>query len=207
MPSEFGKTIVTAVTDALNEKYPNKVISNMGLCVAIYTIVRIGETHIHPGSPCQHVSVDFQLVMFRPFVGEVLTGTVVSCDEQGVRVSMGFFDEIHIPCTLLQEPSCWSTEEKLWFWDYSPNDQLFLDLDNELRFRVQHIAFRPPTNMASARQAAATAAAARQGQEMASASPSLAPAMQIIAGIDKPGLGLTSWWPPDVDVEEYEDED
>lgn len=25
MPSEFGKTIVTAVTDALNEKYPNKV--------------------------------------------------------------------------------------------------------------------------------------------------------------------------------------
>ena len=110
-----------------------------GLCVAVYDIVRVGEALIRPGSPCQHISVEFRLAMFRPFVGEVLTGTVVSCDEEGLRISMGFFDEIHVPSRLLQEPSSWSAEEKLWVWDVTPTDQLFVDLENELRFRVQQI--------------------------------------------------------------------
>lgn len=187
------------------------MISNHGLCVAIYDILDVGEAHLHPGSPCQHISVEFRLAMFRPFVGEILTGQAISCDEHGLRVSMGFFDEIHVPSRLLQEPSNWSTEESLWVWDVTPTDQLFIDLENELRFRVHHISFRPPTNMASARQAAATAAAARtSGKDAAAESgATLAPAMQIIAGIDKPGLGLTSWWPPDEDEGdgEYEDGD
>lgn len=137
--------------------------------------------------------------MFRPFVGEILTGTVVSCTEEGLRISMGFFDEIHAPSRLLQTPSSWSAEECLWVWDVTPTDRLFFDLENEVRFRVQKIVYRPPTNMASARQAAAIAAAAQtQGKDAAKDNVAfLPPAMQIIAGIDKPGLGLTNWWPAD----------
>ena len=82
-----------------------QVISNHGLCVAIYDLVRVGEAHLHPGSAYQHISVEFRLAMFCPFVGEILSGTIVSCDEQGLRISMGFFDEIHVPSRLLQEPS------------------------------------------------------------------------------------------------------
>ena len=147
--------------------------------------------------------------MFCPFVGEILSGTVVSCNEQGVRVSMGFFDEIHVPSRLLQEPSSWSAEENLWVWGVTATDQLFVDLENECRFRVQHIEYRPPTNMASARQAAATANAAKApGKEAPKESgATLAPAMRIVAGIYKPGLGLTSWWPPDEDHDGGEEEE
>mmetsp|Transcript_24385 Transcript_24385/g.58707 ORF Transcript_24385/g.58707 Transcript_24385/m.58707 type:complete len:223 (+) Transcript_24385:13-681(+) len=200
MPSEFGKDPVSALLDILNQMFPNKVLSNQGLCVAVYDIVRIGEAQLHPGSPCQHMSVEFRLVMFRPFVGEILMGTVVSCDEDGMRISMGFFDEIHVPSRLLQDPSRWSADENLWVWDVTPTDPLFFDLENDVRFRVQQIMYRPPTNMASARQAAASAAAAQSSSKdivEKENGATLAPAMQIIAGVDKPGLGLTSWWPPD----------
>lgn len=185
-----------------------QVISNQGLCVTVYDILRVGEAHLRPSSACQHVSVEFRLVMFRPFVGEILTGTVVSCDEEGVRISMGFFDEVHAPSRLLQDPARWSSEENLWVWDVTPTDPLFFDLENEVRFRVQKLSYRPPTNMASARQAAATAAAARAQNKLPGndSGATLAPAMQIIAGIDKPGLGLTSWWPPDEEEAECEEE-
>lgn len=47
----------------------------------------------------------FRLVVFRPFVGEVLVGWVSSCTEEGLNVKMEFFDDIHIPKHLLFE-SC-----------------------------------------------------------------------------------------------------
>ena len=187
-PYEFGRDVLTAVRNALNAKYPNKVMRNLGLCVALYDILHIGESHLHPGSAAHHTAVQFRLVIFRPHIGEILTGSVVSSDEEGVRISLGFFNDIHVPKTLLQEPSSWSAEENLWVWDVTSTDQLFVDLENELRFRVQHISYRPPTNMASARQAAATAQAAQHPLEPAPAAaaavlPASAVAMAAAVGV------------------------
>jgi len=47
----------------------------------------------------------FRLVVFRPFVGEILIGWVSSCTEEGLNVKMEFFDDIFIPKHLLFE-SC-----------------------------------------------------------------------------------------------------
>ena len=63
-------------------------------------------------------------MIFRPFVGEVITGRVKSCSSSGVRgklnmdkknwlltvmvvyiVTLGFFDDIHIPVPALQPGS------------------------------------------------------------------------------------------------------
>ena len=41
-------------------------------------------------------------VTLRPFEGEILTGTVLSCDRLGARLSIGFFDDIHVPSAMLQ---------------------------------------------------------------------------------------------------------
>ena len=159
-PNEFGKDVLTAVRNALNAKYPNKVMRNLGLCVALYDILHIGESHLHPGSAAHHTAVHFRLVIFRPHVGEILTGSVVSCDEEGVRISLGFFNDIHVPKSLLQEPSSWSPEESLWMWNVTPDHQLFLDLENPVRFKVHQIVFAEQANAASRAAVAATAAAA-----------------------------------------------
>ena len=64
-----------AITAALNEKYPNRVVPQLGLCIALYDVVAVGEAQIHPGSAAHHTHVEFRLVVFRPFVGEVLEGS------------------------------------------------------------------------------------------------------------------------------------
>ena len=47
----------------------------------------------------------FRLVVFRPFVGEILIGWVSSCTEGGSECQNGVFDDIFIPKHLLFE-SC-----------------------------------------------------------------------------------------------------
>ena len=253
-PAEFGKPLVSAVNDALNEKYPNKVVLGLGLCVTVLDILKIGESQLYPGSGAQHTSVDFRLVVFRPYAGEVLTGTVVSSDPDGVRISLGFFDNIHVPSRLLQAPSEWSEEEGVWVWSVPTEEdehQLFLDNNNPIRFRVNEVHFREPANFASVRSrrrqqqqqqqascaTGGSASEARTGGMIGASTPARSaagdcgsgggsqvatpgwpgslpasarstpvplpplppppPAMQITAAIDRPGLGLISWWPPD----------
>ena len=219
-PSEFGKSTLQAVTHALCEKYPNKVVPGLGLCIALHDILHIGESQLYPGSAAQHISVEFRIVMFHPYEGEVLTGTVVACDPEGIRVSIGFFDEIHVPARLLQPPSFWSAEEGVWVWDVTSDDQLFYDLENPLRFRVKEINFRQETNTAAAAASGAGSSCAGSGMTTGLSKPRerlpthggsgkplapIAPAMTIVASVDQPGLGLTSWWPPDAEGEDEEE--
>ena len=54
-----------------------------GLCIALYDLLSVGEPYLHHGSAAQHAMVEFRLVVFRPFVGEILTGTILASDEKG----------------------------------------------------------------------------------------------------------------------------
>ena len=185
-PAEFSKPLTTAVTEALNEKYPNKVLDNVGLCVAIHDILTIGESILYQGNAAQHTTVVFRLVVFKPFVGEVLSGTVVSCDRQGLRLSMGFFDEIRVPSGMLPDPSSWSDEEQLWVWNVTPEDRLFIDLENKIRFRAAQVSFshqKTPSGETGLGEV-------------------VVPTMIITGALDKSGLGLLSWWPPAEEEEE-----
>jgi len=63
-----------------------QVLRELGLCIALYDVLSVGEPRLHHGSPAQHVSVEFRLVMFRPFVGEILVGTIIaSTADAGAR--------------------------------------------------------------------------------------------------------------------------
>ena len=157
-PRDFGKDLLEAITAALNEKYPNRVVPQLGLCIALYDVVAVGEAQIHPGSAAHHTHVEFRLVVFRPFVGEVLEGTIIGCDEAGLRVSMGFFDNIHVPRHLIgfaQGAVRWSPDERLWFWQVDEASQLWFDTgdphlkENPVRFRVQEVAYSKEVNVAS----------------------------------------------------------
>ena len=57
----------------------------------------------------------------------------MSSDSEGLRLSLGFFDELYVPKTALQAPSAWNGEEQLWVWNVTEDDALFFDLDNEAR--------------------------------------------------------------------------
>ena len=82
-----------------------------------------------------YFKVQFRLVVCKPFLGEVLVGKIVSCDEDGIRVGLGFFDDIFIPTGFMKQGTIFDSNERLWVWNYEGN-QLFIDLEEPVRIRV-----------------------------------------------------------------------
>lgn len=90
-----------------------QVLIDVGLCISFYDLLEVDDPYIYPAEGSAHQRVKFRLgivyyllfnvyfifciyflsncgmygilVVFRPFIGEVLTGKVLSCKEDGVR--------------------------------------------------------------------------------------------------------------------------
>ena len=77
-----------------------QVLQDVGLCVAMYDILYASEGFINHGDGCSYVTVQFRMVIFRPFIGEVLTGKIRSSNQEGVR---GISRETSIRSNTLQE--------------------------------------------------------------------------------------------------------
>ena len=41
------------------------MLFEIGLCIAVYDVLRIGDAQLHQGSSCQHTLVEFRIVVFR----------------------------------------------------------------------------------------------------------------------------------------------
>ncbi|CBI17939.3 unnamed protein product, partial [Vitis vinifera] len=52
----------------LESQFLDKVIANLGLCVSVYDIRSIDGDFVFPGDGASTYTVEFRLVMFRPFV-------------------------------------------------------------------------------------------------------------------------------------------
>ena len=61
---------------------------------------------------------------------------------QGVQVSLGFFDDVHIGHECLPDPSRYKPHEDggggEWFWQYE-GDEMYLERDDPVRFRVREV--------------------------------------------------------------------
>ena len=129
-PDLFHLPLEEAIKGELNKRFSNRVIINVGLCISLYDILQIKESFIYQGDGSAHATgnygidpnclnefhllivffhpkkllVNFRLIVFRPFIGEVIVGKLRSCSLEGVHVSLGFFNDINIPQEYLQEP-------------------------------------------------------------------------------------------------------
>ena len=103
-PSSFERSLPDALKDALTEKLANKVLKDVGLVIALWDILKIGDSYLLPGDGASHTRVEFRILVFRPFMEEVLVGKIKCCTKEGVHLSLGFFDDILIPPEALQHP-------------------------------------------------------------------------------------------------------
>lgn len=173
-PRDLQRPHLEAVTSELRKTYVDKVIRDLGLCITLYDVSSIEGGFLFPGDGAPRFRVKFRLVIFRPFLGEILVGKVTGCNTSGVQVSVGFFSDILIPEHLLQSPSVFDENEQLWIWRFNEND-MWMDLEEEIRFRVAQVDF-PPLPV-----------------EQEKGAPPFAP-MQILGDINADGLGLLQWW-------------
>ncbi|XP_061182584.1 DNA-directed RNA polymerase III subunit RPC8-like [Saccostrea echinata] len=178
-----------AVIEALNKKLANKVVHNVGLCIALWDITKLEDSYIFPGDGASHTVVHFRYVIFRPFMDEILTGKTKSCSKEGVHVSIGIFDDILIPADAMQHPSRFDDKEQLWAWEYEVEDgkhDLFMDIGEEIRFRVVDEIFVDTTPTGPD-------GTANQSSEITDTETKKTP-YTIVGSISEPGLGLLSWW-------------
>ncbi|XP_073838178.1 RNA polymerase III subunit H [Musca autumnalis] len=200
-PEQFNLKLVEAIRDEINRKLANKVLLNVGLCIALKDIVSLKDSIILPGDGASHTEVIFRYIVFRPAISNILTGKIRNCSHEGVHVTLGFFDDILIPPTALQHPSRFDETEQAWVWEYPLEDggkhDLFMDVGEPIKFRVSREIFEesspigpPSSESMKAGTSAATATTAGQG---GSGTESKTP-YRIIAAINESGLGVLSWW-------------
>ncbi|KAJ6656355.1 hypothetical protein lerEdw1_003858 [Lerista edwardsae] len=175
-PWQFERKLNDAITEELNKKLANKVVYNVGLCICLYDITKLEDSYIFPGDGASHTKerkkcnfmcyvvmihaflsplVHFRYVVFHPFPDEILVGVIKGCSLEGVRVSLGFFDDILIPPESLQQPSKFDEAEQVWVWEYETEEgahDLYMDTGEEIRFRVSDEIFidTSPTGPSSA---------------------------------------------------------
>lgn len=119
-PSMLAIPTLVSVHSEMDKKYPNKVIMDVGLVVCRYgDALQVGDGVIAAGDGGAHHEVIVKLIVFRPFVEEVCTGTILRSNEEGIQVSTGFFDDIFIPAYWMLRPSIYEAESGLWVW--TPN--------------------------------------------------------------------------------------
>ncbi|XP_061306709.1 DNA-directed RNA polymerase III subunit RPC8 isoform X1 [Pezoporus occidentalis] len=104
-PWQFERKLNDSIAEELNKKLANKVVYNVGLCICLYDITKLEDSYIFPGDGASHTKVHFRYVVFHPFLDEILIGQIKSCSQDGVHVSVGFFDDIVIPPESLQQPA------------------------------------------------------------------------------------------------------
>ncbi|KAJ3600194.1 hypothetical protein NHX12_031180, partial [Muraenolepis orangiensis] len=141
---------------------------------------------------------DFRYVVFHPFLDEILVGKIKYCSQEGVYVTMGFFDDILIPPESLQQPAKFDETEQVWLWEYETDEgahDLYMDQGEEIRFRVTDEVFldtspsgpAPATPDAPVQPGQPTPPVAEDAQKKE------AP-YTLVGTICEPGLGLLSWW-------------
>ncbi|KAF7370944.1 hypothetical protein MSAN_00728400 [Mycena sanguinolenta] len=193
-PSDFGGPQEQAIIAELNKKYANRVLHDVGLCICVFDITEAGEGKVRYGDGFLWYKVIFRMVIFRPFASEVILAKVMSSDRHGIRLTLGFFDDIYVPVAYLPEPNAFDPNEPAHFWlpnsettellDSPVADRMWIDKGEVVRVRVEADEFYDdepgPIKMADGVQVV---------KEVQARAP-----FTITASMAEQGLGPTSWW-------------
>jgi len=186
-PKYFNGNELQAIKLEIRVKYSNKVIKDVGLCCVLYDIVSIGDAFVASGDGSAHFIVDFRMVVFKPFVGEVLEGTVKAVKPSGVQMTMRFFDNIYVLATEMQIPSTFNEEHQSWVWNFQGHS-LHLRTEARVRFRVTSVQFEEKTSARPTVDSKTPGTITKSEQPYG--------ALLIFASMKDSGLGDLNWWIP-----------
>jgi len=196
-PANLGKSTLEAVTQELESLYVDKVLPECGgLVVTLYSIKSIQGGAVLAGEGCVCFDVTFDVVLFKPFIGEVLEGTLTSADASGAHVSVGFFHDVFVSPSDMQYPSEFDESEGVWVWDYD-GSKMDMCINEKVRFKVKGVRFPDLPKTAEELSSLTFEAGAKTDG-------SFAP-MLLIGNMNEDGLGLCSWWDEEGDHEDDHD--
>ncbi|CAI9288270.1 unnamed protein product [Lactuca saligna] len=168
-----------SIKGELEALFLDKIIKDLGLCISVYDIQSIDGGFIFANEGAPTYTVKFRLIIFQPFVGEIISAKLKESNADGIRLSVGFFDDIYIPVFLLPspitaEPDSENKNQVKWIWKYDGAEYL-IDGYDEIRFRVHKVKFPEIP------------------KEQKDSKP-FAPMVVIGSLVCEAGLGPISWW-------------
>ncbi|CAD6579912.1 MAG: DNA-directed RNA polymerase III subunit rpc25 [Cyphobasidiales sp. Tagirdzhanova-0007] len=199
-PQHFGKDRELALKDEINRKYANKVLPDVGLCVSLFDIEDSSEGIILHGDGCI-----YHKVVFKPSIDEALLGRVGSSSREGIKFTLGFFDDCWIPEYRLPQNCAFDPTRSEFYWvppvneedsgeniEQVPEEERFYIIAGEtIRVRVVSEVFSDTTPKVAPKAPAATGAGPAPNPAPSETGP---PPYRIECSIAEPGLGLLDWW-------------
>ena len=203
-PADFGKPSARAIEDFINAKYSDKVIHKVGLCLGFHSIISTSEGLIGHGTGIVNVNVDFRIIVFRPFRGEIVAATISHSNPiKGIYLSHDFFEDVVVPPETLFENTEWGHDDQgvaAFIWrpkndESGETNDYYFDRAEECLYRVEEEQWRDLTpNMVAPTQ---PFVASEQEDTGVRKIPYLLRGSMMLTG-----LGPTLWWSGDDDVEE-----
>ena len=198
-PSDFSKSSARAIEDFINDKYADKVIHKVGLCVGFHSIISTSEGLIGHGSGIVNVNVDFRVVVFRPFKGEIVQGTITDSHMvRGILLSQDFFEDIVVPPEVLFDDTAFGADDagvELFIWrpkdpetGKEAEDPFYIDRAEVCLFRVEKETWRDLSPQMQ-RPDQSFVAEQQAGETGVRQVPYLVEGSMMLSG-----LGPTFWW-------------
>lgn len=91
-PHRMGEELSRVILDVLQEHLEGSIDKEIGIFIAITRVITIGEGEIVPGDGAIYYDVDFEAVVLRLSLQEVIEGLVVETTSFGAFVSLGPID-------------------------------------------------------------------------------------------------------------------
>lgn len=192
-PQDFYKPSDQAIKDVVNDKYSNKIVPGIGLCICMWDLLSATEGLIGHRTGLVNVNIEFRIAVFRPFRGEIIYGRIKSSSPEGIIIDLDFTSEVFIPYQNLFENSSFNQAESVWVWN-SDGTELFLDKGEPVLFRVEQEEWidQRPTIV--------------QKDELGEIVEERGTAWRVIGSMNQAGLGPTLWW-GEQEEEDGEEED
>ncbi len=93
-PHRLGEDLKTVILDVLQEQLEGSIDKEIGIFIAVTKILRVGDGEMVPGDGAVYYDVDFEGLVIRLTLQEVVEGVVVETTGFGAFVSLGPIDAI-----------------------------------------------------------------------------------------------------------------
>jgi DNA-directed RNA polymerase subunit E' len=91
-PARLGPELDTVLVELAQQQFEGKLVDGQSLAVTIRDVKPIGEGHIIHGDGGVYQEVEYQALLFRPEIQEVVEGSVVEIRKFGAFVRFGPLD-------------------------------------------------------------------------------------------------------------------
>ncbi|HTT25848.1 MAG TPA: DNA-directed RNA polymerase, partial [Thermoplasmata archaeon] len=91
-PSRLGPELAGVLVELAQQQFEGKLVDGQSLAVTIRDVKPVGEGHIIHGDGGVYQEVEYQALLFRPEIQEVVEGAVVEIRKFGAFVRFGPLD-------------------------------------------------------------------------------------------------------------------